>query len=440
MASDPETISEGEHSSGHDAVEMPRPTIAPLILALGLATLAAGVVTSSAFIIVGAAMLVVGLSWWVFQLLHGRGHVFEPFVAPAQRPAIVTGRPSAVEQLRAGMPGYRFRLPTEVRPISSGVWGGLVGGLVMPIPAMLYGVFSGHGIWYPINLLAGIVLPGLGRLSIAELEQFSPMLLILSALIHAFLSLVLGLIYGVLLPTLPPIPRPIAWGGLLMPLLWSGVSYALLRRAEVALTRGVDWPWFIISQFLFGLVAAGVVMRSRTLHPVLAGVLGGVVGGLLMPLPALLWGRLSGHGIWYPANLLAAMVLPGLGVLPTVELEQFHAHWLGAAIAFHVVMSLGFGLVYGLLLPRLRPIPGPLAWGGLLFPLLWTGTSFGLMGVVNPILQRRVDWPWFIVSQFVFGVVASIVIVRSQLVYIAPAGHGPDRAADFVAGSSGDQP
>ena len=32
-----------------------------------------------------------------------------------------------------------------------------------------------------------------------------------------------------------------------------------------------------------------------------------------MPIPAAIWGWISGHGIWYPANLLAAMVLPGLG-------------------------------------------------------------------------------------------------------------------------------
>ena len=57
-------------------------------------------------------------------------------------------------------------------------------------------------------------------------------------------------------------------------------------------------------------------------------------------------------------------------------------------------------------LPELPPIPAPLAWGGLLMPLLWTGASYGLMGVVNPLLQERVDWPWFIVSQFVFGIAA----------------------------------
>ena len=89
-------------------------------------------------------------------------------------------------------------------------------------------------------------------------------------------------------------------------------------------------------------------------------------------------------------------------------------------------MSLGFGLAYGILLPRLRPIPGPLAWGGLVMPLLWTAVSYGLMGVVNPLLQERVDWPWFVVSQFVFGIVAAIVVVRSEKVHIPPAGAGPE--------------
>jgi hypothetical protein len=54
------------------------------------------------------------------------------------------------------------------------------------------------------------------------------------------------------------------------------------------------------------------------------------------------------------------------------------------------------------------------------------------MGIVNPVLQERVDWPWFVASQFVFGIVAAIVIVRSEEVYIPPAGKGPDRTA-FVA-------
>ena len=62
-------------------------------------------------------------------------------------------------------------------------------------------------------------------------------------------------------------------------------------------------------------------------------------------------------------------------------------------------------------------------------PLLWTAVSYGLMGVVNPLLQERVDWPWFIVSQFVFGVVAAIVVVRSEQILVPPAGAETPEAA-----------
>jgi hypothetical protein len=47
------------------------------------------------------------------------------------------------------------------------------------------------------------------------------------------------------------------------------------------------------------------------------------------------------------------------------------------------------------------------------------------MGVVNPVLQQRVNWPWFIVSQFIFGLVASIAVIRSETIPIPPAGSGP---------------
>lgn len=153
----------------------------------------------------------------------------------------------------------------------------------------------------------------------------------------------------------------------------------------------------------------------------------------------MLWSLISGHGIWYSANLLAGLILPRLGSQPAEELKQFHANWLAASLTVHIVMSISFGIAYGVLLPWLRPIPGPLAWGGLLLPLLWTTSSHSLMGVVNPLLQERVNWPWFVVSQFVFGLVTALVVLRSEKVYITPAGRGPDRAADFITGSGEDQ-
>ncbi len=261
MASNSHIISDLQTSSGSDELEMPRATIAPLTLSLGLAMMAVGVITSPAFLIVGAAIIVAGLGLWVASLLPGRGHVHEPLAPLSRRPSAASPQPSAVEHLREGMPGYRLRLPMEVHPISAGVWGGVVGGLVMPIPALAYGLLSGHGIWYPVNLLAGMVLPGVDRMTGTELDQFHPPLLLLGTLIHVIMSVVLGLIYGVLLPTLPPISRPLAWGGLLMPLLWTGVSFVLMGSVNPVLARGVDWPWFIASQFLFGVVTAAVVIR-----------------------------------------------------------------------------------------------------------------------------------------------------------------------------------
>lgn len=410
--------------AGEGFVEMPQPTVAPMVLALGLVLLAAGAVLGLAFLIVGAVILGTGLGLWIGQLLPGRGHEREALAEPGRRPQPVSGVAGTVRHLREGMPGYRMRLPLEVHPLSAGIKGGIVGGLVMPVSVLLYGLISRRGIWFPVNLLAGMVLPGIENLTDGELMQFRPSLVVMAVVIHAIISVVLGLLYGVLLPTLPPIPRPIAWGGVLMPLLWTAVSFSMMGIINPLLQDRVSWPWFIFSQFLFGVVAALVVIQAKNLSPIPAGLLGGLVGGLLMPIPALLWGLLTGHGIWYPVNLLAGMLAPGLDNLPEEALRQLHPEWLTQAIFLHVCMSLGFGLVYGLVLPKLPAVPGPLVWGAVLLPLLWTATSYGLMGVVNKALHDKVDWPWFVVSQFVFGVAAAIVVVRSEMVPVPPAGRG----------------
>ena len=336
------------------------------------------------------------------------------------------------------MPGYRLRMPAEVHPISAGIKGGIIGGLVMPLPALTYGLLSGHGLWYPVNLLAGMVLPGVGRMSVAELEQFRPVAAP-GGDRHSRRH------FGRLRPDLRrpaadacrTIPRPLAWGGLLMPVALDGRE---LRtdgdRQSRCCARAWTGPGSSPRSSCSGSWPRCVSCGSGRLRPISAGLLGGIVGGLLMPIPAVLWSLSSGHGIWYPANLLAGMVLPGLDRMPTDELKQFHANWLAIAdrhprrhVDRHSASSSACSC------PGCGPIPAPLTWGGLLMPLLWTAMSYGLMGVVNPLLQQRVDWPWFIVSQFVFGVVAAIVVVRSEKIYIPPAGRGPDSLAEFVAGS-----
>ena len=139
------------------------------------------------------------------------------------------------------------------------------------------------------------------------------------------------------------------------------------------------------------------------------------------------------------------MALPGIGKMSEAQLEQFSLPLLLTGIVIHAMISVVFGLLYGVLLPTLPDIPRPrprpgvpgaplaklppvassLAWGGLIFPILWSSISYSLMGMVNPVLQERVNWPWFIVSQFVFGMVAAIVVGRSEKIPVPAAGQGP---------------
>jgi len=165
MASNRETPAQSDFEADQNSLEMPRPTAGPLVLCLGLTLLAAGVTLGLAFLVVGALVLVTGMGMWLAQLLPDRGHLREARAEPrapcthGRRPTPVTIRREGVEQLRPGMPGYRARLPEVIHPVSAGIKGGIIGGLVMPLPAFLYGLVSHHGIWYPVNLLAGMGLP-----------------------------------------------------------------------------------------------------------------------------------------------------------------------------------------------------------------------------------------------------------------------------------------
>ena len=432
MTTEPYTTPAPAAPAGSEPVEAPRPTIAPFVLVAGLSFAAAGLAfDTTLFLVVGAVIFLAGLVGWIGQLLPGRGHVRVEAAEPLPRP--VTAAPGTVEHLPGARPGYRVQLPAAVHPISAGAWGGLVGGALMPIPALAYGLLSAHhSIWYPVNLLAGMVLPGVAAMN---LDVFHLSLFVVGVVIHVAMCLAIGLMLGVMLPTLPQVPKSLAWGGLLMPLLWTAVSFVLMRFVNPVLELHVEWPWFILSQFFFGVGAAAVIANTSKFGPVLSGLLGGAAGGAFMAVPALLWSLSTGRGVWYPVNLLAGLVVPNM---PTAEAElgQFHAEWFVPALLIHAAMSATFGVAYALALPRLRPIPAPFVWGALLLPLLWTGASYGLMGVVNPILQRGVDWPWFIVSQFVFGLAAATVVVRSEKILIPPVGTGPNVPAGSAPGQA----
>ncbi|HLJ93753.1 MAG TPA: hypothetical protein VKU02_11245 [Gemmataceae bacterium] len=265
-------LSDPPDSAESYSVEMPQATAWPLVLALGITLGGAGLATHPVLSVIGAVLLVYALAGWIGQLLPGRGHLHEPLVEPALRPGPIFSRPGTVGQLRPGMAGHRFRVPEKVHPISSGVKGGILGGFVMPLPALAYGLLSGHGLWFPINLLAGMAVAGISGVTEAQLEQFHLGALILAIVIHATLSVTFGLMFGVIAPTLPPIPGgPVVAGGVLMPLLWTGLCYGFMGIVNPLLQQYVSWPWFIASQAVYGLTMSMIVVRSEKVPAAPAG-------------------------------------------------------------------------------------------------------------------------------------------------------------------------
>ena len=269
------------------SVEMPRPTAWPIVLSLGVTMIALGIATSLAFSVVGGALLVVGLIGWISQLLPGRGHEHEPLSSPEERAEPIAVRRGMVQQLKPGVVGYRFQLPEKVHPISAGIKGGIVGGLLMPIPALTWALLSGHSIWFPVNLLAGLVLPSLPDMSIEllhkNLDIFHPWGFVCAILMHAFMSVGFGLIGGVLLPTLPPIfGGPLLFGGVVLPLLWSGASHSMMGVVNPLMNQYIDWPWYVASQLVYGIATSIVIVRSEEIAIAPRGP-GGDSGGPSIP-------------------------------------------------------------------------------------------------------------------------------------------------------------
>lgn len=147
-------------------------------------------------------------------------------------------------------------------------------------------------------------------------------------------------------------------------------------------------------------------------HPYTAGLRGGIVGGAVMALLACMFGLIDQHSVWYPINLLAASALPSLATASVPELMQFNLLGLVVATIVHGLMSLLVGMLYAMILPMLPR--RPILLGGIIGPLLWTAIVWASLGIVNPALDERIHWGWFIASQIGFGLVAGIVIARSE--------------------------
>ena len=149
-------------------------------------------------------------------------------------------------------------------------------------------------------------------------------------------------------------------------------------------------------------------------YPVSAGVKGGLAGSVAMAALACVYGVVKAHSIWYPINLLAASVYAESLKLGPAQLYSFHADSFVIALFLHGLVSPLVGLLYGALLPMFAR--RPVVLGGLIAPALWSGLLYTILGLLNPLLESRIDWPWFIASQAAFGIVAGLVVVRQTCI------------------------
>src|SRR5262245_20478609 len=147
-------------------------------------------------------------------------------------------------------------------------------------------------------------------------------------------------------------------------------------------------------------------------YPVSAGVKGGLAGGVAMAVLACAYGLLKTGSIWYPINLLAAVVYSVSQRLDPAELNLFHADAFAIALGLHGLVSVLVGVLYGVMLPMFAR--RPIILGGLIAPVLWSGLLYMMLGLLNPLLESRIDWAWFMASQVAFGIVAGLVVVSQS--------------------------
>lgn len=251
-----ETIHRKTELAQEGTILLPASTAWPIALALGCTLAAAGMVTNAGISLLGGVMVFAGCVGWIREVLPHEQH---EEVRVTVQPVTIASPRALVERIRLG-PQHRAHFPVETYPISSGIVGGIAGGVAMIVPALLYGLITKHSIWYPVNLLGGAGVAHWTNSTPAEIATFHWSWLLIAILIHSVTCVLVGLLYGAMLPVLPR--HPVILGGMLAPVLWTGILHSFLGVMNPTLADHIAWGWFLVSQIVYG-VTAGIVVSGR---------------------------------------------------------------------------------------------------------------------------------------------------------------------------------
>src|ERR1019366_2606916 len=103
-----------------DTIDVPAPTVWPIVLAFGITMLFAGLVTDESVSILGAIVSIVAVIGWFRPFLPHEAHESLPIVSEA--PATVLAR-REVQRIEIDSEARRAFLPREIYPISAGIKG-----------------------------------------------------------------------------------------------------------------------------------------------------------------------------------------------------------------------------------------------------------------------------------------------------------------------------
>ena len=241
-----------DNHSESDVVQLPRPTVWPMVLALGISLVTAGMVTNVAVGLLGGLLTVMSIVGWFLQVLPHEAHVGVP--VSAEVVAIESKR--TLRTLGLNVPRREIQ-PYDTFRISTGIKAGIAGGVAMTVPAAIFSLLRYHSLWYAMNLLAAGGFVSWANASDTFLSAFHLQGLLAAMAIHGVVSLLVGLLYGAMMQMFPK--YPILTAGFMVPFIFTGILYSALGILSPILNQRIDWFWFVPSQIVFGLVCGFVV-------------------------------------------------------------------------------------------------------------------------------------------------------------------------------------